>query len=111
MDTNISVYLAELLEDTLDQFVDEMPTIYNIDSTITLVWPISLNQNTLFDAFSNNQEMKFYLDFIVDLFEKNYPNYSMDYSPCSGPVMWYRDPTEEIQASYIVFEWYEKQLQ
>ena len=107
MDNDISVYLAELLLDTLDQFVDRMPTIYSQESNVTIVWPIKPDQNELFDMFSSKQDMRFFLEFIVETFEKELKGYSMKAAAGPGPVMWEREGLDPVQACYIEFQWAE----
>ena len=102
---SIPEYLAELLLDTLDQVVDHMPTIYNTESNIAIVWPIKPDQDELFGMFSSRQDMRFFLDFIVETFEKNYKGYIMKAVAGPGPVMWEREGEDPVQACYIEFEW------
>jgi hypothetical protein len=103
--TTIPAYLAELLLDTLDQFVDDMPVIYNQESNITLVWEIHPTQDASFEAFRSREDMKFFLEFIIATFEKNWVGYCMKAAAGPGPVLWEREGYPAAHACYIEFQW------
>ena len=78
--------LEEIINETIDMFVDPLPIISKFPDSLVLIWEIKMNADSLFDAFESKKDMNFYFRFVKNMFEKTYIQYTLTINPCTGPV-------------------------